>query len=204
MDATVESNEQEGKNQNARLAVGALARMGGYLPEPNNTPVNATVQKALEAMITHYLCRQLAKDDPVETLKLFTLNTENPYLIWNNSTRSELQEFLEKQQTKALRGTDQDPNFGTTFAFDDLSKELVVGFIYLRIYNKAPNFPLEDANQLAVDLLQFLRVEGETLFRNPPVSPFMFVCLFFPFVRGLRQHPLSSRAMTPKDCAPSP
>jgi hypothetical protein len=75
-------------------------------------------------MITHYLCRQLALDNPVEMLKLFTMNTENPYLIWNNGTRAELNEFLEKQQTKALRGGDQDPTFGAGFQFSDLSKEV--------------------------------------------------------------------------------
>mgnify|MGYP006940038856 CR=1 FL=1 len=57
-------------------------------------------------------------------LKLFTSNSENPNLIWNNGTRAELTDFLEKQQTIALRGAEQDPTFGASFKFSDLEKEV--------------------------------------------------------------------------------
>ena len=30
-------------------------------------------------------------------------NTESPYLIWNNSTRAELLEFLESQQESMIK-----------------------------------------------------------------------------------------------------
>jgi hypothetical protein len=37
-------------------------------------------------------------------LKALNSNTENPYLIWENGTRAELTDFLEKQQTHKING----------------------------------------------------------------------------------------------------
>ena len=38
---------------------------------------------------------------------------------------------------------DCDPSFGAEFAFSAHSKELIVGEIFVRIYNQQPTFPLE-------------------------------------------------------------
>jgi len=45
---------------------------------------------------------------------------------------------------------------------------LVVGHIYIRIFNLQPTFVLEDKDQFCLDLIMFLRQEGEVLFKNPP------------------------------------
>ena len=43
----------------------------------------------------HMICSQL--------LKLLNSNTENPYLVWDNRTRSELTKYLEEQQKSMIR-----------------------------------------------------------------------------------------------------
>lgn len=36
-----------------------------------------------------------------------------------------------------------DPDFGGMFVFDIHAKELIVGEIFVRVYNEQPTFPLE-------------------------------------------------------------
>lgn len=38
---------------------------------------------------------------------------------------------------------ENDKSYGTDFVFDDHSKELIVGEIFVRVYNEQPTFPLE-------------------------------------------------------------
>ena len=79
----------------------ALARMGGYLTEEEHiTPDNPIVKEGLAAMLSPYMAKQLHKNEPHQLLKLLTSNSENPYLVWNNGTRSELVDFLEEQRDR--------------------------------------------------------------------------------------------------------
>jgi len=38
---------------------------------------------------------------------------------------------------------ENDKSFGSEFLFSDHSKELIVGEIFVRVYNEQPSFPLE-------------------------------------------------------------
>jgi len=157
------SNKQAISNRLAIQSVKALARLGGYLPEPDVTPDNPIVKEGLSAMLTPYLSKQLSKNIPHETLKLLNSNSENPYLVWNNGTRSELTQFLEEQRDSAVRRGESDPAFGAEFVFSQHTNELVVGTVYLRIYNSNPTFSLEDPKTFTVDLLDFIQSKEESM-----------------------------------------
>jgi len=157
------TNKQAECNRLAIQSVRALARLGGYLPEPDMTPDNPIVKEALNAMLSPYISKQLHKDIPHETLKIINSNSENPYLVWNNGTRSELTQFLEEQRDSAVRRGESDPAFGAEFKYSAHTGELVVGTVYLRIYNSNPTFPLEDPKSFVVDLLQFLQTKAEAM-----------------------------------------
>ena len=126
------------------------------MPEPDMTPDNPIVKAGLEAMLTCYLAKQLHHNKPHEVLKMLNSNSENPYLVWNNGTRSELTKFLEEQRDSAVRRGESDPAFGAEFRYSQHSEELVVGTVYLRIYNSNPTFQLEDSKRFTVDLLEFI------------------------------------------------
>ena len=108
------SNKQAVANSLAKLSVRALARLGGYLSEPDMTPDNPIVKAGLEAMMTSYLARQLHHNKPHDVLKMLNSNSENPYLVWNNGTRSELTKFLEDQRDSAVRRGESDPGKTTS------------------------------------------------------------------------------------------
>lgn len=160
-----ESNQQEVANTLARLCIRACARLGGYLVSEGeeSSPDNPAVKKSLSAMLTPYLARKLANENPNELLKILNSNTENPYLIWDNGTRQQLNEFLLDQQQQMIKTGECDPDFGGMFVFDIHAKELIVGEIFVRVYNEQPTFPLENAKGFTIDLLDFLGSQAQYL-----------------------------------------
>ncbi|KAG8009572.1 DnaJ-like protein subfamily C member 13, partial [Nibea albiflora] len=126
-------------------------------------PENPTIRKSLAAMLTPYISRKLGTGSPAEVLKLLNSNSENPYLIWNNGTRAELLEFLEAQQEGNIKRGENDESFGAEFLFTDHSKELIVGEIFVRVYNEQPTFPLEYPKAFAASLLDYVGSQAQYL-----------------------------------------
>ena len=175
-----ETNQQEIENNLARLCFKACARLAGFhngfnsFPEPasaNNTentfinpPPKNEVMKSLISLLTPYLARNINKDSN-EILKLLNLNTRNPYLLWDNATRAELRAYLETERENLYKkGECADINLGTMFKYSTLEKELVIGDIYVRIFNEMPTFMLEDPKQFSVNLLDFLGSHAQYLY----------------------------------------
>uniref|UniRef100_A0AAR2LB97 J domain-containing protein n=1 Tax=Pygocentrus nattereri TaxID=42514 RepID=A0AAR2LB97_PYGNA len=156
-----ETNQQEVANSLAKLSLVALGRLGGYSLGP--PPENPTVRKSLAAMLTPYISRKLGASSPAEVLKLLNSNSENPYLIWNNGTRAELLEFLEGQQESNIKRGECDKSFGAEFVFSEHGKELIVGEIFVRVYNEQPAFPLEYPKAFAASLLDYVGSQAQYL-----------------------------------------
>lgn len=163
VEKSAETNQQEIANNLARLSVDALARLGGYLTDENATPENPAIRKSLSSLLTPYIAKQLSNDSPKEILKLLNSNTENPYLIWDNATRAELNEFLETEQLRKIKTGECDSSFGARFTYSIFSEEVIVGEIFVRIYNDQPLFPLEAPIKFAADLINFLGSEAQYL-----------------------------------------
>uniref|UniRef100_A0A674K734 DnaJ homolog subfamily C member 13 n=1 Tax=Terrapene triunguis TaxID=2587831 RepID=A0A674K734_9SAUR len=158
-----DSNQQEVANSLAKLSLLALSRLGGYLCEEQVTPENPTIRKSLAGMLTPYVARKLAVAAPIEILKMLNSNTESPYLIWNNGTRAELLEFLESEQESMIKRGDCDKSFGSEFVFSDHAKELIVGEIFVRVYNEVPTFQLEFPKAFAASLLDYIGSQAQYL-----------------------------------------
>nr|XP_028605985.1 dnaJ homolog subfamily C member 13 isoform X3 [Podarcis muralis] len=158
-----DSNQQEVANTLAKLSLLALSRLGGYLPGEQATPENPTIRKSLAGMLTPYIARKLAVVNPAEILKMLNSNTESPYLIWNNRTRAELLEFLESQQESMIKRGDCDKSYGSEFIFSDHAKELIVGEIFVRVYNEVPTFQLELPKSFAASLLDYIGSQAQYL-----------------------------------------
>uniref|UniRef100_A0A8C7UW68 J domain-containing protein n=1 Tax=Oncorhynchus mykiss TaxID=8022 RepID=A0A8C7UW68_ONCMY len=161
-----DTNQQEMANSLAKLSLVALSRLGGVV-ETNGVegqpPENPTIRKSLAAMLTPYISRRLGSRAPSEVLKLLNSNSENPYLIWNNGTRAELLEFLEAQQEANIRRGDNDKSFGSEFVFSDHGKELIVGEVFVRVYNEQPAYPLEYPKAFAASLLDYVGSQAQYL-----------------------------------------
>ncbi len=145
-------------NRLARLAVLAAARMAGLPEAPSDgeaaeetlralAPKNPVIADCLTAMLTPYVVSKMRHPEETdEVLKLLNTDSENPYLVWDLSTRAELVEFLESEATSSVRTGTCDPNFGSTFKFTAHDNELIVGTIFVRIFNQQPMFQLQVRN----------------------------------------------------------
>ncbi|XP_016430082.1 dnaJ homolog subfamily C member 13-like [Sinocyclocheilus rhinocerous] len=170
--ASQDTNQQQVCNSLAKLSVGALGRLAGYSgaqgPEDQPSggelpPENPSIRKSLGAMLTPYISRRLSRSSPAEVLKLLNSNSETPYLIWNNGTRAELMEFLEEQQESNIKRGECDKSFGSEFLFSEHGKELIVGEIFVRVYNEQPAFPLEYPKAFASSLLDYVGSQAQYL-----------------------------------------
>ncbi|XP_072047448.1 dnaJ homolog subfamily C member 13-like isoform X2 [Amphiura filiformis] len=168
-----DSNQQQVANTLARLSVQALSRLGGYNNESDEvkTPKNEPVRKSMRALLTPYVTNLLVTQRPNqnatvsinEVLKILNSNTENPYLIWDNSTRAEVTEYVGSQQTEKVRTGECDPTFGADFVFSAHEKELIIGEVFVRVYNEQPTFPLEEPKAFTNCLLDFLGSQAQYL-----------------------------------------
>ncbi len=171
----------------ARLCVKACARLAGFhngFTTPENSTnnksdeqtsqenINVTkielpnneVMKSLMALLTPYLARNI-NQNPNEILKLLNSNTRNPYLLWDNATRAELRSYLELERENLYKkGECEDTSMGQMFKYSALENELVIGDIYVRIFNEMPTFTLEDAKTYCIKLLDFLGSHAQYLY----------------------------------------
>lgn len=79
----------------------------------------------------------------VQLLKMLTSNCETPYLIWNNSTRAELSDFLEGMRKEQRHTTGETLVQNIDITFSSHVKELLIGNVFIRIYNSQPDFTIE-------------------------------------------------------------
>ncbi|XP_005092836.1 dnaJ homolog subfamily C member 13 isoform X2 [Aplysia californica] len=160
-----ESNQQEVANHLAKMSVTACGRLAGFFSSESelSTPDNPSVKKSLYSLLTPYLARKLSNESPVELLKVLNSNSENPYLIWDNATRAQLCEYLADQQQRMIKTGECDPSYGSDFVFEIHAKELIVGEIFVRIFNEQPTFPMENPKGFTIDLLDFLGSQAQYL-----------------------------------------
>ncbi|XP_055340824.1 dnaJ homolog subfamily C member 13-like [Paramacrobiotus metropolitanus] len=162
VERSAETNQQEVSNNLAKLSIVACARLGGYLRGAAfETPENREIRQALCTMLTPYVTKQFQKCSPHELLKILNSNIRTPYLLWDNGTRAELSEYLNSQRDSMQRSGECDPSFGTGFVHSAHSSELIIGDIFIRIYNEQPTFPIEDPKAFIKDLLHYLGSEAQ-------------------------------------------
>jgi len=176
VEANEETNQQEVANQLAKMSIIALARLAGDLTseekvkrkeqsEPLTIETNNTIKHCLDILLTPYLARKFGSENLPLLLKELTSNVENPYLIWDNSTRVELNEYLSNQLHARLRGTQQSEEalYNTNFVYSAHKDELVIGEIFVRIYNQQPMFQLFNAKEFTTALLDFIGTQAQYL-----------------------------------------
>ncbi|XP_059475793.1 dnaJ homolog subfamily C member 13 [Neocloeon triangulifer] len=178
---TESTNNQALGNRLARLSLKVCAALSGYPPPSPTTsqppkevgkkieelyPANPVAQKALDRLLTPFIAHQLNSDTPDEILKILNSNIENPYLIWDNGTRAQLNDFVEEQRT--LRRDPNDPidpsiDLAPVFDFSAHCDELVIGGVFIRIYNEQPSFPIQKPKGFVLELLEYLRNQSKKL-----------------------------------------
>ncbi|KAK4337430.1 hypothetical protein RND71_043541 [Anisodus tanguticus] len=176
VEANEESNKQEVANQLAKMSIIALTRLAGNLTseeiqkrkdqnEISTQETNNTIKRCLNVLLTPYLARKLGTADIAIILKELNNNIEIPYLIWDNSTRVELNEYLTDQLKSRLKGTQQSEEalYNCNLVYSSHKDELVIGEIFVKIYNQQPMYPLFNAKEFTAALLDYIGSQAQYL-----------------------------------------
>ncbi|XP_045611089.2 dnaJ homolog subfamily C member 13 isoform X2 [Procambarus clarkii] len=164
-----DSNQQELSNRLSKLALYSCGRLAGlFTVDSKETPPNTVIQAVLQKLLTPYIVSLIPTCSSEEVLKILTSNVETPYLIWDNGTRTQLIDFLATNQQAHVRTGQSDPEYGAAFEFEAHKDELIIGGVFIRIYNEQPSFPIQRAKELTLELLQY--IGGETQYVHSLLS----------------------------------
>jgi len=156
-------NEQKAANQQAKLAVRALGRLGGYLEGDLATPYNARVRRALAALLTPPLAKRLSRPSTEPILKTLNSHEEGAIVVWNAGMRKELLTFVQQAIDHLQRTGTADMGPAASFIFTYLREELRISGIYIKFYVQDSAIQLDDPHATVVALLRhiaFSRVGG--------------------------------------------
>jgi len=147
-----ENHTQLYANKAARMALRCICAMVGFHPNEDDvvSDFHPTMYALLCKLLTHFICNRLRREPNSENFALKQLNSnhETPYFLWNNTSRAELRDFLKTNSDMARTnagGAGEMPSLDIeSFEYSAHAKELVVGGVFVRIYNQQPQFPIED------------------------------------------------------------
>ena len=154
-------------NLHARLSARALGMLCGVLQDESlQSPDNRGLFAVMERVLTPQLARMLRNKRTGDLLRTLNTNIETPTRIWNVGMRRELADFLEAYQTRRPADMNRSPeeemkDFGGDFDYVSLKHEVVIGGVYIRVFNgmggdKAAIHEIPNLSLFAKQILNFL------------------------------------------------
>lgn len=157
---------QGSSNNLAILSAKFLGRLGGYMFNDLKTDVNIDVKDVLRKILTPSIAVLLRNRDPTDLLLSLNENVESTTKIWNVKMRKELIEYLQVLVVEREPGVhDLDLlKVKEFFVFTNLKEELVVGNVYIRIFNQTRK--TEDIENISIFCHQLIECIGFTIVAN--------------------------------------
>ena len=170
------TNMQLAKNKLAILAAHAISRLSGLLGGHLATPRSQQAVVLLSALFTPQIAEGFTELNPSELLKYLNTNVENPCKIWNDKMRKELLSHAKEQleipsEIEELPYAVGDLSLAEKFKFKALENELVIGRIYVRLYNDNPAFPLKDHSHFMQCLAVYIGNNSKYMYSSEPSDP---------------------------------
>lgn len=140
-------------NQICRQVVGLLATL-----MISTDPSPSLLGTLITRLLTKSLSDLLARPNSDQLLRILTSDSyESPFIIWNDSMRTQLLTFLSRQLEKALEGSTSFTHDALEFVYDAIKDELLIADVFVRVYNsQQPAQFLKDAKYFD-GLLYFLQ-----------------------------------------------
>ncbi len=165
-------------NVHAFLATRALGMLCGVMKDDFATPQNGMLFNAMRNVLTQPFANMLSNSQSNELLMTLNLNVESPLRLWDEKMRSELRCFVHEMdemcRSEGLQGVDEALSASRKFEYSNLSNEVNIGGVYIRIFNRMDvreaiqNLP--DGSSFVIALLEFI---GRSM-HNSPTMQFTF------------------------------
>ena len=155
MDETAHS--QQAANNNCKRAALALSRLGGYSKAEPKAPRNKEIRRLLSILLTPPVAAKLSdSDDFLDMLTILNTHKEVPRLIWTSEMRDQLLEFVRARIHDQSETGNPNLELVNDFVFEAIKDELIVGDVYVRVYNQQNPKNFERADEFCADLLEYL------------------------------------------------
>eukprot|EP00796_Vickermania_ingenoplastis_P005967 gene5967-4276_t len=163
-----ESNKQVLRNSVAISALRSLYSLAGIVPdaaEYYNSSPSTEIQRCLDTLLTTFITKKM-KTEPhseKEILQLLTTNTDNPYFLWNNSTRSELLSLVEERCENCKHSENKGEGLLAVldgFSYSAHKEVLQIDGVYIQSYVAQPKYPVENPRQLFLSMCSYLQEVG--------------------------------------------
>ena len=179
------SLSQAASNDHARLSARALGMLSGIMRDKLKTPPNPALYDAMSILLTKPIAKMLRNSRSIELLQTLNSNVETPSCVWNVHMREELAVFLDKIQLERGEAGFQTVHKElerviTTFQYSNLASEVVIGGIYVRIFNGLGGGQegiqkIPDCSRFATSLMAFIarclkKVQGILIGNYPPLE----------------------------------
>ena len=164
-ESDIDTNAQAAANMTAVKAANVLARLSG---QHADFPENALCIRALGLLLTPSLAKLLNEsgESVIELLKILSTSTTTPYRLWTAAMRDEVLQMMEAGVENARIENDWCAAPALDFRLEAQTHELVVGGVYIRIYNeKCEHVPaaVEAPQGFARALLGFIEIAVDRL-----------------------------------------
>jgi DnaJ family protein C protein 13 len=121
----------------AKNSVRALGMLSGSIKD---SPVRADILSALQVLMTDPVALMLRNQRSDEILRIVNSNTETATIIWKSSMQKHLENFVEcveaKRSFTMYPTIEEELRVVSNFGYEELKREVKVGGVYLRIFNK--------------------------------------------------------------------
>jgi DnaJ family protein C protein 13 len=108
------------------------------------------------------------RDSPSSAIQMFDSTTENPELIWNDDIRQGVKQLVGQQLQELLIAQSRDisakwnvsvqPNANSaeepTAYNSAIANELIIGGVFIRLFNKNPGWTVRHPKQFATELME--------------------------------------------------
>jgi DnaJ family protein C protein 13 len=121
----------------AKNSVRALGMLSGSIKD---SPIRDDVLSALQVLLTDPVALMLRNQRSDEILRVLNSNTETATIIWKSSMQKYLEKFIEcveeKRPFTMYTTIEEEFRVISDFCYEELKREVKVGGVYLRIFNK--------------------------------------------------------------------
>ncbi len=144
------------------VAARALGMLSGVMRDDFATPPNQPMFDAMKRILTVPIARMLRSSDSEDILRTLNLKIETPMRLWDMDMRGELMLFITKMQEDSFENSTLSKQLEAvnTFQFTNLSNEVNIGGVYIRIFNrmdiKQAVREIPDCGDFALCLLKFI------------------------------------------------
>ena len=163
IEATKTNHTQLFANRAAKGALRTIYALCGIRPSPEylKTKSNGNLFDLLRKLLTPFVVKKMLSvpNGEDEILKLLNSNHETPVYLWNNTSRTELIDLLTRNSDVCLAAGPESENLpplsADEFEYSSHAKELIVGGVFIRVYNEQPQFSLEEPEAVLRAMMQY-------------------------------------------------